>query len=43
MDEAAVQQIFTELFSALDPLDTRIAGLLQFLKAKGIASEEETR
>jgi hypothetical protein len=41
MDEAAVQQIFTELFEALEPLDTQISGLLQFLKSKGIATEEE--
>lgn len=41
MDEQIVQQIFDELLSSLEPLDTRTAALLQFLKAKGIATDEE--
>lgn len=41
MDEEIVQQIVDELFSSLEPLDTQSAALLQFLKAKGIAGEEE--
>lgn len=41
MDEAIVQQIVDELFSALEPLDTQTDAVLQFLKAKGIASDEE--
>ena len=39
MDEQIVQQIFDELLSSLEPLDTQNAALLQFLKAKGIATE----
>jgi hypothetical protein len=41
MDEAILQQIFDELFSALEPLETQNAALLQFLKAKSIATDEE--
>src|ERR1700731_152281 len=41
MDEAILQQIFDELFSSLEPLETQNAALLQFLKAKGIATNEE--
>src|ERR1700722_1708687 len=41
MDEAILQQIFDELFSSLEPLETQTAALLQFLKAKGIATDEE--
>jgi hypothetical protein len=41
MDEAILQQIFDELFSSLEPLETQNAALLQFLKAKGIATDEE--
>ena len=39
MDEQIVQQIFDELLSSLEPLDTQNAALLQFLKAKGIATD----
>src|SRR5437764_10900476 len=41
MDEQVVQQIVDEILSSLEPLDTQSDGLLQFLKAKGIASDEE--
>lgn len=41
MDEAAVLQIVDEFLSSLEPLDTQSAALLQFLKAKGITSDEE--
>ena len=41
MDEQAVQEIVDEVLSSLEPLDTQSAALLQFLKAKGIASDEE--
>lgn len=41
MDEQIMQQIFDELLSSLEPLDTQNAALLQFLKAKGIATDEE--
>lgn len=41
MDEEIVQQIVEELLSSLEPLDTQTAALVQFLKAKGIATDEE--
>ncbi len=41
MDEQIVQEIVDEFFSSLEPLDTQSAALVQFLKAKGIASDEE--
>jgi hypothetical protein len=41
MDEQIVQQIVDEILSPLEPLDTRSAALLEFLKAKGMASDEE--
>lgn len=41
MDEAIVQQIVDELLSSLEPLETQNAALLQFLKAKGIATDED--
>lgn len=41
MDEEILQQVFAELFSSLEPLETQIAALLQFLKSKGIATDEE--
>lgn len=41
MDEQVVQEIVDEVLSSLEPLDTQGAALLQFLKAKGIASDEE--
>ena len=41
MDEEVVQQIVDEVFSSLEPLDTQGAALTEFLKAKGIATDEE--
>jgi hypothetical protein len=41
MDEQILQQIFDELFESLEPLDTQTAALLQFLKSKGIVTDEE--
>jgi|GEM_PF-2122235 len=41
MDETIVQQIVAELLSSLEPLETQTAALLQFLKAKGIATDAE--
>jgi hypothetical protein len=41
MDAATAKQIFDELFSSLEDAETRCMGLLEFLKAKGIASNEE--
>jgi outer membrane biosynthesis protein TonB len=43
MDEQILQDIFSELFSALEPLEAQSAALLQFINAKGIASEEELK
>jgi hypothetical protein len=41
MDEKIVQEMLHELFSSLEVLDTQNAAILQFLKDKGIASEQE--
>jgi hypothetical protein len=41
MDEATVQQIVDELLRSLEPLDARSAALMEFIKARGIASQEE--
>ncbi len=41
MDEEVVRQIVDEVFSSLEPLDTQGAALTEFLKAKGIVSDEE--
>lgn len=41
MDEEIVLQILDELLSFLEPLDTQSSALVQFLKAKGVATDEE--
>jgi hypothetical protein len=41
MDEELIKQVFDELLTSLEPLETQNAALLQFLKAKGLATEEE--
>src|SRR5580698_1551121 len=41
MDEQILRQIFDELFESLEPLDTQTSALLQFLKSKGIVTDEE--
>jgi hypothetical protein len=43
MEEELAQQILDELLSTFEPLDTQTAALLQFLKAKGIATDEELK
>jgi cytoskeletal protein RodZ len=41
MDEQIIQDILAEVFSALEPLDAQSAAILQFLKAKGLATDDE--
>jgi hypothetical protein len=41
MNDKIVEEILNELFSSLEALDTQSAGLKQFLKEKGIISDEE--
>src|ERR1700730_6688926 len=41
MDENLVQEILDALFSSLEDLETRTMAILQFMKDKGLASEEE--
>src|SRR5215472_14689289 len=41
INEDIAQEILDQLFSSLETLETQSAAVLQFLKAKGIASEEE--
>jgi PAB1-binding protein PBP1 len=41
INEDIAQEILHQLFSSLEALETQSAAVLQFLKDKGIASEEE--
>ncbi len=41
MDEKIIQDILTDVFSSLEPLDAQCAAVLQFLKAKGFATDKE--
>ena len=41
MDEALLQQAFEDLYSLFENADTQSAAILQFLKDKGLASDEE--
>ncbi|HEY6765041.1 MAG TPA: hypothetical protein VI386_09730 [Candidatus Sulfotelmatobacter sp.] len=41
MDEKALQEIFNELFRSLEAAETQSAAVVQFLKAKGMASDED--
>jgi hypothetical protein len=41
MNDKIVKEILDELFSSLEALDTQSAALVQFLKEKGIVSDEE--
>jgi hypothetical protein len=41
MDEQVVKEILDDLFSSLEALDTRCQAVLDFLKAKGIGTEED--
>lgn len=41
MDEQIIQDILGEVFSALEPLDAQSAAILQFLKVKGLATDDE--
>src|SRR5579872_638266 len=41
MDEGIVKQIVDELLSSMEPIETQSGALMQFLKAKGLATDEE--
>lgn len=41
MDPTIAQEILDEVFSSLEALETQSAALLQFVKDKGLASEQE--
>jgi hypothetical protein len=41
MDQEAVRQILEELLGALEPIEAQSAAVVQFLKAKALATDEE--
>jgi hypothetical protein len=41
VDDKLVRQVFEELLPSLEALDTKCAAILQFLKNKGIANDDE--
>ena len=41
MDESAVNEILDEIVSSLEPLEAQSTAILHFLKAKGIATDED--
>jgi hypothetical protein len=41
MDEKIIQDILANVFSSLEPLDAQCSAILQFLKAKGFATDKE--
>jgi len=41
MDESTVNEILDELVSSLEPLEAQNTAILHFLKAKGIATDED--
>ena len=41
MDEQTIKQIFDELLTSLEPLETNSVALINFIKAKGLATDEE--
>jgi hypothetical protein len=41
MDEKIIQDILTDVFASLEPLDAQCDAILQFLKAKGFATDKE--
>ena len=41
MDESAVNEILDEIVSSLEPLEAQNTAILHFLKAKGIATDED--
>jgi hypothetical protein len=41
MDEQQAEQLVDELFPFFEAMETRIAAVLQFLKAKGLATDED--
>lgn len=41
MDDKTVRDVFAELLPSLEALDTKCAAILQFLKNKGIANDDE--
>ena len=41
MDETVLQEIFDEVFSALEALETENGAMLQFLKNQGVVQDEE--